>query len=701
MTHTSLDLRTPLSSLPGVDPPKIDALQSLGLTTVADLIKHAPRGYEENRGGITIAEADALLGERERCGDLVTIDAVVTAMRPRRGRTRRVEVEVEDDSGTMTVNWFNQSWVARKLHPDTQIRLHGTLSRYKDSLQMANPRFHEIDIDDPPPSPSECLAPVYPAGDGVTSPFIARLVEQVLDDALPHIEDHFPDDFRRERSLPTLAEAWRLMHRPAGEEDVREGRRRLAYDELLMLQLGVMRRRHVRQSTLHALPLRWDDEIRSRIAARVPFTLTASQERVIEEIAGDLVGQTPMNRLLQGDVGSGKTVVAVHAMLMAVACGHQAALMAPTELLAEQHFQTLCELLAGSKVRLALLTSSLPAARRSETIAGIADGSIDIVVGTHALLTGDVTFRSVAVAVIDEQHRFGVHQRATLRSKAGDEHGVPHALVMTATPIPRTLSLTIFGDLDVSTISGLPPGRTPITTRLVEPDNAVKVYGHLADLVSRGQQGYVVVPLVDDTDSGLKAVTTHTDMLQDGYLQGCRVAGVHGRTKADERERIMRQFREGELDVLVATTVIEVGVDVPNATMMVIEHADRFGLSQLHQLRGRVGRGELPGVCAMIAESSTEDAQKRLEAIVETTDGFVIAERDLEIRGPGELFGARQSGLAPFRIARLPRDFDLLRMARRDAIDWIARNPDLSDAPLLRARLLKAFGEGLGLGDVA
>ena len=408
-----------------------------------------------------------------------------------------------------------------------------------------------------------------------------------------------------------------------------------------------------------------------------------------------------MNRLLQGDVGSGKTIVALHAMLMAVTCNAQAAMMAPTELLAEQHYLTITQLLEGSKVKTAILTSSLQASERKVLIEQIGNGEIDIVVGTHALLTTDVVFANIAVAITDEQHRFGVQQRALLRSKTDDDFAIPHTLVMTATPIPRTLSLTIFGDLDVSTINAMPPGRSPITTKLVQPEDAEEVYSYLRSLLVQGQQGYVVVPLVEETDSELKSAIGHVESLKQGFLQGFTIDVVHGRMNSNDRESTMQRFRNGEIDVLVATTVIEVGVDVPNATMMVIEHADRFGLAQLHQLRGRVGRGEIPGVCALIASPSTDESVQRLEAIVETTDGFFIAERDLEIRGPGELFGAKQSGIAPFVVARLPRDFDLLRLARSIASAWVQRDPTLSESPLLKARLYKAHGEALGLGDVA
>ncbi|MEO1130544.1 MAG: helicase-related protein, partial [Planctomycetota bacterium] len=383
---------------------------------------------------------------------------------------------------------------------------------------------------------------------------------------------------------------------------------------------------------------------------------------------------------------------------------HQAALMAPTELLAEQHFASISRMLEGSNVRLALLTGTLSTQEREDVHAALADGDIDILVGTHALLTESVRFASLAVAVIDEQHRFGVHQRALLREKSGDAQSMPHTLVMTATPIPRTLALTVFGDLDVSILTGRPPGRSPVTTRAVEADRAGEVYEFIRSRLDAGEQAFIVVPAVDgDSGAGLRDVQTTVDDLLAGPLAGKSVAGIHGRLKRDTREHIMERFRSGLIDVLVATTVIEVGVDVPNATVMVIEHADRFGLAQLHQLRGRVGRGDRPALCVCIMREPTDDGRARVDAVVQSSDGFKLAEKDLELRGPGELIGARQAGLAPFRLASFPRDMDLLLMARRDATAWIDASPMLTsdDERLLKTRLLKAFGESLGLADIA
>ena len=704
MQDTTNELRLSVQTLSGMTPDRLEGLQRLEIQTVADLIKHLPLRFEEHHGGVTIEEATAILGEDDRNADLVTIEGEVASIRPIRGWKQskaRVEISLEDETASLKINWFNQPWIAKKLHPEMHIRVHGSLSKYKGEVQMTNPRWEEIEPDENSVTIDGGLRPVYPANEYISSSTIATLIGEVIDVALPQIEDHFSVDECKRLEMPELREAYRMVHNPQSESESKEGRRRIAYDELFLLQLGVMLKRHHRQTTLHAPALRWDDKVRSRIEARVPFTLTDSQQQVIEEIAKDVTQTVPMNRLLQGDVGSGKTVVALHAMLMAVVGDAQAALMAPTELLAEQHYNTITEMLRGSSVSVALLTSSLGTKDRKKLIEDVSGGKIDIIIGTHALLTSDVVFSNIAVSIVDEQHRFGVHQRATLRNKRVDDDTVPHTLVMTATPIPRTLSLTIFGDLDVSTIVGLPPGRSPITTRLVLPEDTTKVYSFFRERIDNGEQGYVVVPLVEDTDSGLKAVMSHAKSLENEYFHGKRVAFVHGRMKSEDREKTMNAFREGNVDVLVATTVIEVGIDIANATIIVIEHADRFGLAQLHQLRGRVGRGSLPGVCALIASPTTSDAIERLKVIVETTDGFRIAEKDLEIRGPGELFGAKQSGIPPFKAARLPRDLKLLSLARRNAVDFVQLDPTLANAELLRKRLLRKYGESLGLGDVA
>ncbi len=728
-------LRRRVTSLPGVGDRRAEALGRLGIRRVADLLVHVPFRYERHLGAETIQAAAALL-EAGHDRDQVTVVGEVAAVRPARGRRPRVEATLEDETGTLALTWFGATWIARQLHPGARIRCVGRLERAPGGLRMTNPRWERLAAADelgrpeptpPPGSPATpdaavdrpagiaaeaeseaeseaeaeaALVPVYPATDGMPSRAIAGLVRAALPEALAAIDDHLPEHYRRERDLPPLAEALRMVHAPRDEAETRAGRRRLAFDELLLLQLAVAMTRARRRLTQRAAPLVRTEAVAARIEARLPFAYTPDQRRSVEEIGEDLAREVPMNRLLQGDVGAGKTVVALDAMLVAVAHGRQGAMVAPTELLAEQHHGSIARLLAGSDVRMALLTGSAGAAARRERLAALAAGELDLVVGTHALLVEDARFHRLGVAVIDEQHRFGVHQRAALRDRSGDGTS-PHVLVMTATPIPRTLALTVYGDLDVSVIRGLPPGRTPVRTRVMPPARSGEVYAHLADRVRRGEQGYVVVPAVDPSPE-LPDVAGHLARLAGGPLAGARLAAVHGRMNAAERDAVMTRFRAGELDVLVATTVIEVGVDVPGATMIVIEHADRFGLAQLHQLRGRVGRGEKPGVCVLVADPQTDDAARRLEAIRTTTDGFEVAEADLAIRGPGEVFGTRQSGIAPFRVADLSRDASLLRTARRDALAWIERSPELDadDESLLRRRVLRRHGTAFGLGDV-
>ncbi|MDX2115060.1 MAG: ATP-dependent DNA helicase RecG [Planctomycetota bacterium] len=705
---TPLTLLSPVESLRHVTADRAEALRRLGIRALGQLIAHLParHQFEEAEGAISDAAAGRLITAR---GEITDTRAVPFRPRP------RFEAVLIDDTGRLDLVWFNQTYLRDKIRPGTRLRVQGKLTQSGSKRRIINPRWEIIpEGADGPAARDARLRPIYPATEDLPSWALEKIIHAALDDALPLIEDHLPADFRRERALPTLADAYRMMHRPASLAEVGEARRRLVYDELLLLQLGVaMKRAHVRR-TLHAPALRWNTVIDEHVRARIPFKLTEGQERVINEIAADLQKPTPANRLIQGDVGAGKTVVALYAMLMAVASRHQAALMAPTELLAEQHFASISSLLGDSSVRVGLLTGAVTGIDRDRLLSSIASGRLDIVIGTHALLTDAVTFDSLAVAVIDEQHRFGVHQRARLREKMADERSAPHTLVMTATPIPRTLALTVFGDLDVSMLKGLPPGRSPIATRVVSQSIRPEIYAYVRQRIDEGEQAYVVAPTIGEeagllpTPEGAAPAVTRdvqslVQELRAGPLAGARIAAVHGRLARDARERIMSRFRAGELDVLVATTVIEVGVDVPNATLMVVEHAERFGLAQLHQLRGRVGRGPKRSVCVFIGPDELEgEAAARLNVLAATSDGFDIAEKDLELRGPGEFIGIRQAGAAPFRISQFPRDMDLLMLARRDATAWIDRSPLLAADPekLLRSRLLKAHGESLGLVDV-
>ncbi|MFG0298983.1 MAG: ATP-dependent DNA helicase RecG [Phycisphaerales bacterium JB047] len=698
----SVSLTTSIYALPGVREYQAQKLEILGVRNVGQLLTHLPHRHEWVRAQAGIADLEP--------GVISSAVGEITATKIAGfGRKSRFQAVLHDGDGRLDLVFFNQAFLAKKIPVGTRLRVQGKPTKFGPGLQMANPQFTIIPYDDESTEPVEddAYRPVYPATEGLPSEQIWAIVKSVLEPALALLEDHLSDAYRAERALPSLSEAYRMMHAPEHEDEVKAARRRLAYDELLMMQLGVhMKRAHLRR-TLTAPALERTAKIDEHIAARMPFALTAAQQRVVDEISKDVALTTPTNRLVQGDVGSGKTAVALDAMLLAIAHEHQAALMAPTELLAEQHYLSITEMLKGSSVRVELLTGSMPAADRDLVIAKIASGEVDLVIGTHALISDKVEFHSLALVVIDEQHRFGVEQRAKLRVKGGKEHEAetPHVIVMTATPIPRTIGLTIFGDLDISTIDELPPGRSPVITKKVSREQRKTVYQWVNEKIKQGDQAFIVVPAIEPGKKGEVAVTdlrTLQKQLEGGELHDVKVAALHGRLKRDTREHVMHRFRAGKIDALIATTVIEVGVDVPNATMMIIEDADRFGLAQLHQLRGRVGRGQKPGVCVLIGNPKTEDGMARLNAMVETTSGFVLAEKDLEIRGAGDVFGTRQSGMMPFKMADPMKDTELLQMARRDAAEWIALSPTLErpEDTLARRRMLKAHGQWLGLGDV-
>jgi ATP-dependent DNA helicase RecG len=523
-------------------------------------------------------------------------------------------------------------------------------------------------------------------------------MKRLVDGYVDGLDDPLPDALRARHHLELLSLALRAGHFPKTEADYASARRRLVYDEFLLLQLGLAIRRQ-RQGRQPGLAMNPPGALARRLLASLPFALTPAQERVWREIRLDMAEPYPMNRLLQGDVGSGKTVVAALGVLTAVESGYQAALMAPTEILAEQHLMTLGQLLAPLGVEVALLTNAVKGKARERVRAGAADGSLACVVGTHALVQGDVAFRRLGLAVVDEQHRFGVNQRATLRRKGES----PDVLVMTATPIPRTLALTLYGDLEVSVIDELPPGRKPIITKSRTESARRQIYAFLREQVGEGRQVYVVYPLVEESEViDLRAATEMADRLQREVFADLKVGLLHGRMAFAEKERVMREFKAGALHILVSTTVIEVGIDVPNASVMLIEHAERFGLSQLHQLRGRVGRGPWRSYCILLSGAASEDARRRLDVMTATGDGFKIAEADLSLRGPGDFFGTRQSGLPEFRVADLLRDAAALEAARRDAVALIREDPNLlaPEHRALRTALLQRWRGKLDLAGV-
>ncbi|MFG0257393.1 MAG: ATP-dependent DNA helicase RecG [Phycisphaerales bacterium JB043] len=692
----SIELLTPVEALAGVSEGDAISLRSMGLRCAAHLIAHLPMRYERE-------EAEASIGSLT-AGQIITARGEITDTRVMRfGRRKRFELVMEDPTGRIMVHFFNQPYLQRKLHPGMRIRVTGRAKDEPPYISLANPSYEILDSDEPVERGAS-IRPVYPATESLPSRRLESIISSVLEPTLVNVEDHLPEGYRAERSLPELRDAYRSLHTPATMEETSEGRRRLVYDELFLLQLAQAMRKTQRASTHSAPALRWDERILERIEGLFPFELTDDQRGAIETIAYDLQRTTPMHRLLQGDVGSGKTLVALAALLTAGASGHQGALLAPTELLAEQHHASISHTLAHSRLTIELLTGSLPTNEREGILDRVASGDVDLVIGTHSLLSEGVAFRSLAVAVVDEQHRFGVHQRAMLQGH-GEESGLlPHTLVMTATPIPRTLALTVFGDLDITLLRQMPPGRSPVETHVWDMHQTAQADTLARERIAQGQQVYVVVPMIEGgEESMLRDVASTHARLASGTLAGARVEMLHGRMRAQERHEIMERFRAGQIDCLVATTVIEVGVDVPNATLMIVEHAERFGLAQLHQLRGRVGRGSLASECVLLSQTTTDDARRRLEAMEETTDGFLIAERDLDIRGIGQIVGTRQSGRSGLRLAAFPDDLELLQMARRDAQEWIAQSPRLSRPidTLLRSRLMKAHGSELETAGIA
>ncbi|MGZ8693460.1 MAG: ATP-dependent DNA helicase RecG [Gaiellaceae bacterium] len=638
--------------LPGVGPAVKKKLERLGLLTVGDLLEHRPFRYEEPVPERRIAD---LQGDE----DVAIAGEVLSVSKRRRGRLQMLTARISDGTATVSATWFNQPWLERQLQAGTAVRLRGRQGRYGFDVRSFDIGDGEATAD---------FAPVYSASEDITAKKLRELVGAALPAAL---SDPLPAELKQREALPERVDALWALHRPRSLGEAEAGRRRLAFDELLLLQMWLARRRRERESEV-APALGPPGELVARYRDVLPFQLTEHQERAIADLDGDLERSVPMQRLLQGEVGSGKTVVALYALLRAVEAGKQGALMAPTETLAEQHFLTLEEPCSLLGVTCALLTSST--AKRERDLAPNAD----IVVGTHALIQEGVEFRNLAVAVVDEQHRFGVEQR-----KALAEGRSPHVLHMTATPIPRTLALTVYGDLAVSEIARPPADRKPIKTAWVAEDRSAAAYSRLRKHLDAGRQAYVVCPLIEESETTqARAAEAEADRLQKAELRGYRVGLLHGRLRPAERRELMARFKAGDLDVLVATTVIEVGVDVPNATIMIVQEADRFGLAQLHQLRGRVGRGAEQSYCLLISrarEDLTEPAVERLEALVRTNDGFELAEVDLDIRGSGQLLGTRQSGLTDLRFAHLRRDRPLLERARAVADELVDAEGPLSD----------------------
>ncbi|MHC4196789.1 MAG: ATP-dependent DNA helicase RecG [Planctomycetota bacterium] len=734
-TTTQNPVYGPLQYLKGVGSWRAQVLEKLELRTIRDLLYHLPRDYQDRS---TIKKINQLA-----FNETTTIKGQVKGVRVvpswgrggrgrRRGRGGILEVLVADDTGTIAATWFNMAFLKNKFNIGDEVLLFGRIHE-RGHLQIINPEFdivssrggdegesgasdgrheheaehkhnnkrgeaeeiHETGATEPSLSSKGGIVPIYPLTEGIKQHYLRQLIRKALDDYAPHLEETLPEGLIKSRKLVSIHRAMEDAHFPEAMDAVEHARRRFSYEEIFLFQAALA----IRRQNIHTEPgnaFRISEKIDAHIRGRFPFRLTDAQERVVKEIREDMEGPAPMNRLLQGDVGSGKTVVALYALLAAVANGYQAALMAPTEVLAGQHNRTVDKYLAGSKVRTLLLVGGSTQKQRKENLDKIKKGEVDLVIGTHALVSKDVEFKRLGMVVVDEQHKFGVLQRAYLRHKGAR----PDVLVMTATPIPRSLSLTLFGDLDISIIDQLPPGRTPAQTVWVTKKMEGQAYGLIREELKKGRQVFVVYPLVEESEKlDLKSATEGAETFRRGFPE-FKTGLLHGRLKQDVKDSVMEKFRQKEVDILVSTIVIEVGIDIPNATVMVIEHAERFGLAQLHQLRGRIGRSGERSHCLLFADPKSADSRSRLQTIVNCNDGFRIAEEDLRIRGPGAFFGTRQHGMPDYKVADLTRDVALLKTARDDAFKMVENDPALSKYPLLKKTVLDRYTSRIILSHV-
>ena len=684
------DLLTPSQFLKGVGPQRAEVLLKLGLKTAQDVIFFLPRDYRDLSELASIPDLQDGLTYR-LVGTVAEID-----QRDLGGGRSMLGVLVKQGNEYLRAVWFNQPFMRRQFHVDQRIVLTGAVRLKGFRWEMAHPTVEFLKGEE---VPEAGLQPTYKLSEGISQYHMRKLIQLNVETYADVVEEVFPKRLLERYELLPIAQALRWIHGPGSAVELQQARYRFAFQELFTMQLALALR-HASVASSPCAPLPCSGKIDARIRRLLPFELTEGQQQVIDEIVADLARDRPMNRMLQGDVGSGKTMVAAYAMLVAIANQHQAVLMAPTEILAQQHYHTLSQLLSNSKVRIALLTGSLAAAERREALRAIESGETNLVIGTQAVVQSKVRFDRLGLAVVDEGHRFGVKQRARLRQGRGE----PHYLVMTATPIPRTVSMTLFGDLDVSLLQERPGGRQPVHTYVGVEQKRSQWWEFNRKKLREGQQAYVIAPLVDEKLEG--GVVTSAEQLFEQLcseeLDEFRVGLIHGRMSTEEKRDAMQRFRSGETQVLVATSLVEVGVDVPNANLMTIENAERFGLAQLHQLRGRVGRGKQPGFVCAYSPSDLPEARQRLEAFASTSDGFELAEVDFQLRGPGDLFGTKQHGLPKLRVADLQNDFEILQTARERARELLAEDPGLQqpDVAALRDRVERRYGNTLQLGDV-
>jgi ATP-dependent DNA helicase RecG len=660
-------LNTQVRYLRGVGPKKAKLFGKIGINTVEDLFYCFPRRYEDRTNFQPISKL-----QEEK---FQTINAAVLGRAERQSWKRRgfniLEVVVGDSTGRIFCVWFNQPYLKNYFKVGQRLILYGKVQKYSGRLQINSPEFEIIYEEKADPIDMGRITPIYTLPEGLTQRYFRRILKSALDKYLPDVADTLPYDIRARNNLLNLARSLRGIHFPSDLNHSKEAYRRLAFEEFFLFQILLLLKK-LRKRQYSGLVHRVEGPLSDGFLKKLPFELTSAQIRVINEIKQDMVRPLPMNRLLQGDVGSGKTIVAMFASVCAIQSGYQVAFMVPTELLAQQHYQNCCRLLNG--VNIALLIGSLARAKKSSLYKEIEEGKAQLIIGTHSLLEEKLEFKKLGLVIIDEQHKFGVSQRAYLPQRGEN----PDVLIMTATPIPRTLAITLYGDLDISVIDELPPSRIPIKTEFAPPDKRREVYSFIEEKINQGRQAYIVYPIIEESRAlDLQAASRMYGILKKEIFPNFNIALVHGQLNTKQQQKIMSEFRDGKIDVLVATTVLEVGIDVPNASVMVIENAERFGLSQLHQLRGRIGRGEQESYCILISQLQTEEARLRIKAMIRNSDGFRIAEEDLKIRGPGEFFGQRQHGLSELKIANPLTQFQLLRLAREEARRLVNSDPEL------------------------